>query len=101
MNMDRCPPMRPSKMTLERLASLLCCPAGMTREHVSQLILPPWCDDEGVQLTEYFQQVSTLRKQRDELVALWPAKRDILNRQCSEAIMEVAAELNEKLTPEA
>ena len=93
--------MRPSKMTLERLANLLCCPAGMTREHASRQILPPWGDDEGVKLTEYFQHVATLRKQRDELVVLWPSKRDLLNRQCSEAIMEVAAELNEKLTPEA
>jgi hypothetical protein len=82
-------------MKTQQLAGLLCC---VCDDRAVKRISPPWCDEELVRCA--FAEVTRVRHQRDELVALWPNRKEELDCQCNDTIMKIAGELNEKLQPD-
>lgn len=82
-------------MTAKLIAEALC---EKSFEVCAKTIIPPWvdgADDEASRDAWY--QVQTLRRQRDELVEIWPAKKASLDEQFNDAVMRVAKSLYEQL----
>lgn len=79
-------------LTTEQLiASAL---ASSTFEGCAVAILPPWMDAVDIPLRESYRDAKQLRRQRDELIAIWPHKEELLNKQYNEAILSIARDLH-------
>lgn len=82
-------------MTTQKIAEALC---ESSLEACEKLITPPWSEpDECSKVSDAWQHVRTLRRQRDELIELWPHKRDLINDQFYDCVMTIARGLYEKL----
>ena len=82
-------------MTVSKIADCLC---EASLEACENSITPPWIEDEECSpVRDAWQQVRTLRHQRDGLVELWPDKRYLINQQFYDCVFEVARELYEQL----
>lgn len=75
------------------IAKVLLCE---TRKRAAELIIPPWMNDDCDAFNDAWSQVQTLRRQRDELIAIWPHKRAELEAQFEDAVLKVASVFEEK-----
>jgi hypothetical protein len=61
-------------------------------------ILPPWiegCAAEEARIKEIWLQIRTLRRQRDELKEMWPAKADQFDREYRTLVTKLAEKTKE------
>ena len=82
-------------MTTQEIADALC---EASLEACDNSITPPWIEDEEFsEVSDAWQHVRTLRRQRDELIDLWPHKRDLINDQFYDCVLTIARGLYQKL----
>lgn len=82
-------------MTTQEIADALCEASLAACENS---ITPPWIEAAKCsKIGDAWQHVRTLRRQRDELIELWPHKRDLLNDQFYDCVLMIARGLYEKL----
>ncbi len=87
-------------MKTTRIAGLICT-IGPQQVSARQLLCPPWLDDgPDDAIACAFRQVAELRRQRDELNTIFPAKKGEHQDQFNDLVMELAADLYEKLQPD-
>ena len=81
--------MKPSK-----IAHGLC---NQNADECVRMICPPWSDGKAVRVA--WSHVGMLKRQRDELMSIWPHRDYEIKRQFQDALNETAKELNRKLSP--
>ena len=82
-------------MTTQKIADALC---EASLETCERLITPHWSEsDECSKVSDAWQQVRTLRRQRDELISIWPHKRYAITQQFEDCVYELARGLYDEL----
>ena len=82
-------------MTVKTIAHALCAP---NYKECAKTVIPPWFEGaDETPVKEAFAGVGQLRRQRDELIALWPHKKTELEHQFNDTVTTLARDLHEFL----
>jgi hypothetical protein len=82
-------------MTSRKIAGALC---EASFEVCAKTIIPPWIDGaDDLPAKNAWAQVQVLRRQRAELIEIFPHKKADLDQQFDDAVMKLAVQVYEEL----
>ena len=82
-------------MKIKHIAEALCLGSF---ESCAKTIIPPWAEGaDDLPSRNAWMQVQTLRRQRAELLEIWPHKKATLDEQFNDTVMVLAAEVYDAL----
>ena len=83
-------------MTIQKIATALCADSAESADK-GILTDETWCEDFSASVEDAWKQVRALKRQRQELDQIFPAKKCQHEREFSEQVMNLAAQLHEQI----